>query len=46
VQVSSVTIRGVLQGLKALDVEDIADLYWTLHTQPRASWAAEVSYPS
>jgi short-subunit dehydrogenase len=46
VQVVTVTIRGVLQGPKALDVHDIADRYWALHTQPRASWTPEISYPS
>jgi NAD(P)-dependent dehydrogenase (short-subunit alcohol dehydrogenase family) len=45
VQVATVTIHGVLQGPKALDVDDIADHYWTLHGQPRTSWTAETSYP-
>jgi NAD(P)-dependent dehydrogenase (short-subunit alcohol dehydrogenase family) len=46
IQAVTVTIRGVLQGSKALDVDEIADHYWTLHTQPRADWLPEVSYPS
>ena len=46
IQAVTVTIRGVLQGPKALDVDEIADYYWALHTQPRASWTPEVSYPS
>lgn len=46
VQVVTVTIRGVLQGPERLDVDDIADRYWTLHTAPRASWTPEISYPS
>jgi NADP-dependent 3-hydroxy acid dehydrogenase YdfG len=46
VQAVTVTIRGVLQGPKALDVDEIADLYWTLHTRPRDEWQAEVSFPA
>ena len=34
VRVTTVTIDGVLQGPKALDLDEIADLYWQLHTQP------------
>ena len=34
VRVTTVTIDGVLQGPKALDLDEIADLYWRLHTQP------------
>ena len=34
VRVSTVTIDGVLQGPKALDLDEIADLYWRLHTRP------------
>ncbi len=34
VRVATVTIDGVLSGPKALDVDDIADLYWQLHSQP------------
>jgi NADP-dependent 3-hydroxy acid dehydrogenase YdfG len=45
IQAVTVTIRGVLRGAKALDVDDIADLYWALHTQPRESWTPEVSFP-
>ena len=36
VRVTTVTIDGVLQGPKALDLDEIADLYWRLHTQPSA----------
>jgi NAD(P)-dependent dehydrogenase (short-subunit alcohol dehydrogenase family) len=46
IQVVTVTIRGVLQGSKALDVNEISDRYWALHTQPRADWLPEVSHPS
>lgn len=34
VRVTTVTIDGVLQGPKALDLDEIGDLYWRLHTQP------------
>jgi NAD(P)-dependent dehydrogenase (short-subunit alcohol dehydrogenase family) len=34
VRVTTVTIDGLLQGPKALDLDDVADLYWRLHTQP------------
>ena len=34
VRVTTVTIDGVLAGPSALDVDEIADLYWRLHTQP------------
>lgn len=36
VRVVSVTIDGVLQGPKALDLDAVADRYWTLATQPEA----------
>ena len=42
VRVTTVTIDGVLQGPKALDLDDIADLYWRLHTQPDAPPAVVV----
>jgi NAD(P)-dependent dehydrogenase (short-subunit alcohol dehydrogenase family) len=45
IQAVTVTIRGVLQGARALDVNEIADYYWALHTQPRESWLPEVSFP-
>ena len=31
IQAVTVTIRGVLHGAKALDVDEIADRYWALH---------------
>jgi NAD(P)-dependent dehydrogenase (short-subunit alcohol dehydrogenase family) len=34
VRAVTVTINGVLSGPKALDVEQIADLYWQLHSGP------------
>jgi NAD(P)-dependent dehydrogenase (short-subunit alcohol dehydrogenase family) len=42
VRVVTVTIDGVLQGPTALDVAEIADRYWTLHTQPEPPPAVEV----
>jgi len=34
VRVVTVTIDGALRGPRALDVDDVADRYWALHTQP------------
>ncbi len=36
VRVTTVTLDGVLAGPSALDVDEIADLYWRLHTRPEA----------
>ncbi len=36
VRVTTVTIDGVLAGPSALDVDEIADLYWRLHSRPEA----------
>jgi NAD(P)-dependent dehydrogenase (short-subunit alcohol dehydrogenase family) len=36
VRVTTVTIDGVLQGPKALDLDEIGDLYWRLHMGPEA----------
>jgi NAD(P)-dependent dehydrogenase (short-subunit alcohol dehydrogenase family) len=44
VRVTTVTIDGVLSGPKALDVEEIADLYWDLHDTPVAPEAV-VTFP-
>lgn len=46
VQVVTVTIRGVLQGPKALDVDQIAAAYWELHGRPVEQWTAEVDFPA
>jgi NADP-dependent 3-hydroxy acid dehydrogenase YdfG len=45
VRVTTVTIDGVLSGPKALDVEEIADLYWDLHDTSVAPEAV-VTFPS
>jgi NADP-dependent 3-hydroxy acid dehydrogenase YdfG len=45
VRVTTVTINGVLSGPKALDVAEIADLYWRLHTQPEPP-PEVVTYPT
>jgi NAD(P)-dependent dehydrogenase (short-subunit alcohol dehydrogenase family) len=42
VRVVTVTIDGVLSGPKALDVEQIADLYWQLHSAPESPPAVVV----
>lgn len=44
VRVVTVTINGVLQGPKALDVAEIAERYWRLHTQPEPPHAV-VAFP-
>lgn len=44
VRVVTVTINGVLQGPKALDVAEIAERYWRLHTQPEPPHA-KVAFP-
>jgi short-subunit dehydrogenase len=46
VQAVTVTIRGLLQGPSALDVDEIGDLYWRLHVQPQEDWRPEVSFPT
>jgi hypothetical protein len=45
IQAVTVTIRGVLQGPKALDVDEIAEHYWAVHSRPREAWTPEVSFP-
>jgi len=45
VRVTTVTIDGVLAGPSALDLDEIADLYWRLHTRPEAP-PDVVSFPS
>jgi NADP-dependent 3-hydroxy acid dehydrogenase YdfG len=45
VQAVTVTIRGVLSGAKALDLDEIAERYWSVHTRPREQWTAEVTHP-
>ena len=42
VRVTTVTIDGVLQGPKALDLDEIGDLYWELHSRPEAPPAVVV----
>ena len=42
VRVTTVTIDGVLQGPKALDLDEIGDLYWRLHSQADAPPAVVV----
>jgi len=45
VHATTVTIRGVLQGSKALDLDEIAERYWAVHTAAREAWVAEVAFP-
>jgi NAD(P)-dependent dehydrogenase (short-subunit alcohol dehydrogenase family) len=44
VRVATVTIDGVLSGPKALDVDQIAERYWQLHSADDLA-AAEVPFP-
>ncbi|MGI5126140.1 SDR family NAD(P)-dependent oxidoreductase [Pseudonocardia sp. CA-107938] len=44
VHVASVTVGGPVAPGTAYDPDDIAEHYWTLHTQPRAEWAREVRH--
>lgn len=44
-RVTTVTIDGVLSGPQALDVDQVADLYWRLHTG-EVEAAPEVRFPS
>lgn len=46
VRVTTVTIDGVLSGPRALDVGEIADLYWRLHARLADADAAEIRFPS
>jgi short-subunit dehydrogenase len=41
VHVVSITVSGAVKPGTAFDPDLIADLYWQLHTQPVADWAAE-----
>jgi short-subunit dehydrogenase len=45
VHATTVTIRGVLQGPKALDLAEIAERYWQVHSAPRDAWVPEVPFP-
>lgn len=42
VHVASVTVDGPVSPGTAFDPDDIAEHYWTLHTQPRGQWQREV----
>ncbi|MGW7276166.1 SDR family NAD(P)-dependent oxidoreductase [Streptomyces sp. NPDC054864] len=42
VHVATVTVGGVVAPGTAHDPDDIAELYWRLHTQPREQWEREV----
>lgn len=46
VQATTITIRGVLQGSKALDLDEIAEHYWAVHQRPREQWTAQVDHPA
>jgi enoyl-[acyl-carrier-protein] reductase (NADH) len=42
IHVAIVTIAGPVAPGTAYDPDDIADVYWQLHTEPRDSWRQEV----
>jgi NAD(P)-dependent dehydrogenase (short-subunit alcohol dehydrogenase family) len=42
VHVASVTVDGPVAPGTAFDPDEIAEHYWTLHTQPRSEWQREV----
>ena len=42
VHVASVTVAGPVAPGSAFDPDDIAEHYWTLHTQPRGQWQREI----
>jgi NAD(P)-dependent dehydrogenase (short-subunit alcohol dehydrogenase family) len=42
VHVATVTVAGAVAPGTAYDPDDIAERYWTLHTQPREAWQREV----
>jgi NAD(P)-dependent dehydrogenase (short-subunit alcohol dehydrogenase family) len=44
VHVATVTIAGAVAAGTAFDPDEIADLYWRLHTQPVGAWEHEVLY--
>ena len=45
VHVAMVTVAGAVAPLGPLDPDEIADVYWRLHTQPRDAWEREVVFP-
>lgn len=44
IHVATVTITGFVKPGTRFDPDHIAEEYWTLHTQPRASWQREIVY--
>lgn len=42
IHVASVTVDGPVAPGTAFDPDDIAEHYWTLHTQPRGRWQREI----
>jgi NAD(P)-dependent dehydrogenase (short-subunit alcohol dehydrogenase family) len=45
IHVATVTVGGAVAPGTAFDPDDIAELYWRLHTQSEAAWQLEVDYP-
>jgi NAD(P)-dependent dehydrogenase (short-subunit alcohol dehydrogenase family) len=44
VHVATVTVAGAVAPGTAFDPDEIAEQYWTLHTQPREAWVHELLY--
>jgi NAD(P)-dependent dehydrogenase (short-subunit alcohol dehydrogenase family) len=44
IHVASVTVDGPVAPGTSFDPDDIAELYWALHTQPQGQWQREVLY--
>jgi NAD(P)-dependent dehydrogenase (short-subunit alcohol dehydrogenase family) len=46
VHVATVTVAGAVAPLGPLDPDEIADVYWRLHTQAPEAWEREVLFPA
>src|SRR5450755_4640748 len=44
VHVATVTVGGAVAPGTAFDPDDIAELYWRLHSQPAGAWEREIAY--
>lgn len=45
IHAATVTVYGEIAPGTAFDPDEIAERYWSLHTQPRDEWQVEVPYP-
>jgi len=44
IHVATVTVGGAVAPGTAFDPDDIAELYWSLHSQPAGAWEREIAY--